>query len=439
MISALGAGVSQQDAPPFEGCSGTRSRTLDPMTFRLHDAATRAVRQFQPARPGRASLYVRGTTVQGMPHMGHLRLAVCVDIAIRWLEASGYRVTYCRNLTDLDEAILAATAAEGTPSWVLAERTRRSYAQACAALACRPPDVDPYVADQVPEMIASFGPVFDIHAVGPDLICPEQGHYWLQVGQVRPARSMTEAVGRARPSEVRYFLAQEHYRATIEYSGAFLEEAAAAYQRIERFVTRARRMLHPPGGRTEYPPVDPRQRGGDPPFTPLPGGTGTNRRTEYPPGVPPYSVGEAPVSPPPTGLEAARPAVQGNVPLSFAAAMDDDLGVPAALMAVHATVHDGNYAISLGDRDAVAASLAQVRTMLAVLGLDPLDPSWATSDSSDRLHGIVDRLVGLALRQQEAALARGDYASADSIRDTLEAMGVEVEDTPAGPRWELKR
>jgi len=127
------------------------------------------------------------------------------------------------------------------------------------------------------------------------------------------------------------------------------------------------------------------------------------------------------------------------MPISFAAAMDDDLDVAAALKAVHATVHDGNYAIRSGDRDEVAASLAQVRSMLAVLGLDPLDPHWATSDSSGRLHGVIDGLVALALRQQEAARARGDYASASSIRDTLETMGVEVEDTASGPRWELKR
>jgi cysteinyl-tRNA synthetase len=77
--------------------------------------------------------------------------------------------------------------------------------------------------------------------------------------------------------------------------------------------------------------------------------------------------------------------------------------------------------------------------MLAVLGLDPLDPGWENGDSSDRLYGAVDALVGLALRQREAARARGDYASADSIRDTLEQIGLTVEDTPEGPRWELKR
>jgi len=127
-----------------------------------------------------------------------------------------------------------------------------------------------------------------------------------------------------------------------------------------------------------------------------------------------------------------------DVPLSFAASMDDDLCVPAALASVHATVHDGNYAITAGDREAVVNSLTQVRSMLAVLGLDPLDPHWARQDPSDKLYSIVDSLVGLALREREAARGRGDYASADSIRDTLETTGVLVEDTLAGPRWELR-
>jgi cysteinyl-tRNA synthetase len=77
--------------------------------------------------------------------------------------------------------------------------------------------------------------------------------------------------------------------------------------------------------------------------------------------------------------------------------------------------------------------------MLGVLGLDPLDATWEAGDSSDRLHTAVDGLVGLALRQREAARARGDYASADSIRNTLENIGVVVADTPEGPRWELRR
>jgi cysteinyl-tRNA synthetase len=79
--------------------------------------------------------------------------------------------------------------------------------------------------------------------------------------------------------------------------------------------------------------------------------------------------------------------------------------------------------------------------MLGVLGLDPLSSTWQGQESggNDRLYGVVEVLVRLSLNQRAAARARGDYAAADSIRDTLDTIGVAVEDTPEGPRWELKR
>src|SRR6202034_3395611 len=112
---------------------------------------------------------------------------------------------------------------------------------------------------------------------------------------------------------------------------------------------------------------------------------------------------------------------------------------PGRARRVHATVRDGNYALSTGSIESIETCLTQARAMLTVLGLDPLDPVWRTSDPGGRLHSVVDALVALVLRQRETARARGDYASADSIRDTLEDTGVAVDDTNEGPRWELKR
>jgi cysteinyl-tRNA synthetase len=121
--------------------------------------------------------------------------------------------------------------------------------------------------------------------------------------------------------------------------------------------------------------------------------------------------------------------------------MDDDLGVPAALAAVHACVRDGNQALAGSDKAGVRASLVRLQGMLGVLGLDPLAPPWAGSGSgsSDRLTDVVGALVKLTLEQRDAARARRDYATADAIRDGLDEIGVQVEDTPQGPRWELKR
>jgi cysteinyl-tRNA synthetase len=131
-----------------------------------------------------------------------------------------------------------------------------------------------------------------------------------------------------------------------------------------------------------------------------------------------------------------------GLPVSFRSAMDEDLGVPAALARVHAYVRDGNQALAASDKAGVRASLVRLRAMLDVLGLDPLAPHWSGAGgpgTGDQLRDVVGSLVKLTLQQRDAARARRDYAAADAIRDGLEEIGVIVEDTPEGPRWELKR
>jgi cysteinyl-tRNA synthetase len=132
--------------------------------------------------------------------------------------------------------------------------------------------------------------------------------------------------------------------------------------------------------------------------------------------------------------------VEADLPAEFRAALDDDLGTPAAIAAVHEAVRQGNTALADGDDAAIAVALGSVRAMLGVLGLDPLDQQWATTGGSDdRLAQATDGLVALALEQRQAARARKDFAAADAIRDQLAALGLSVEDTPQGTRWELSR
>ena len=200
-----------------------------------------------------------------------------------------------------------------------------------------------------------------------------------------------------RPAELRYYLVQAHYRSMLEFSEEALDEAAAAYQRIERFVLRAAEML---GSLDAWPS----RRAGDD--------------------------------------------EDGGLPTSFRSAMDEDLAVPAALAAVHACVRDGNQALAASDKTGARTSLIRLRGMLDVLGLDPLAPHWPGSSagalgpgagSGERLRQVVGSLVKLTLDQRDAARARRDYATSDAIRDGLEEIGIVVEDTPQGPRWELKR
>src|ERR1035437_9669634 len=100
-----------------------------------------------------------------------------------------------------------------------------------------------------------------------------------------------------------------------------------------------------------------------------------------------------------------------------------------------------NLRSATSDKAGARTSLVGLRAMLGVLGLDPLAPPWpgARGGSDDRLRQVVGALVKLTLQQRDAARARRDYATSDAIRDGLEQIGIVVEDTGEGPRWELKR
>ncbi len=466
------------------------------MSLRLYDTAARAVRDFTPLRAGQASVYVCGLTVQGRPHIGHVRAALAFDVLRRWLTSSGLDVTYVRNVTDIDDKILVKSAEHGVPWWAWAYDNELAATRALAVLGVLPPTYEPRATGHIPEMVAlmqrlidaghayavdgdvyfdvrSFpeygaltgqrlddlqpaddtdtddrkrdprdfalwkghkegepetaswatpwgrgrpgwhlecsamvgkylGPEFDIHGGGLDLRFPHHenelaqscaagdrfARYWMHNGWVtlggeKMSKSLgntalvDEVVKRVRPVELRYYLVAPHYRSMIEFTDAALDEAAAGYRRIESFVKRAAERV----------------------------GADTGRR---------------------------------DLPEAFRAALDDDLGTPAAIAAVHEGVRLGNSALAEDDDAATAAALGSVRAMLDVLGLDPLDEQWAAG-SDDRLAQATDGLVALALEQRQAARARKDFAAADAIRDRLTTLGVSVEDTPHGPRWELTR
>ena len=462
------------------------------MTLRLYDTATREVREFTPVREGVVSMYLCGATVQAPPHIGHIRSGLAFDVIRRWLTYRRLAVVLARNVTDIDDKILHRAADEGRPWWEIAERNARAFTYGYDVLGCLPPTVEPRATGHVPEMIvlmrrlieaghayAAAGDVyfdvrswpaygelsgqrpdkmqvsepgagtakrdpldfalwkatkpgepewetpwgngrpgwhlecsamatkylgaqFDIHGGGLDLVFPHHenelaqsraagdgfARFWLHNGLVTTAGEkmskslgnsllVSEVVRRVPPVALRYYLIAAHYRSHLEYSEPALEEAAAAYDRLAGFAERAVDLLGDPG-----------------------------------------QVGE--------------------VPPAFAAAMDDDIGVPQALAVVHGSVREGNAALAAGDKDGVRDRLAQVRAMLGVLGLDPLDPQWASAGGGG-LHEVVDRLVAVALEARQAARARKDYAAADAVRAALADAGVLVEDTPAGPRWTLER
>ena len=136
-------------------------------------------------------------------------------------------------------------------------------------------------------------------------------------------------------------------------------------------------------------------------------------------------------------LDRAGAGEPGEVPEEFAAAMDDDLGTPAAVAVLYDAVREGNRRLAAGED--TTGTAAQVRAMLAVLGLDPADPGWpdAGSGQDAQLTNAVDVLVAGLLEQRTEARAAKDFATADAIRDRIKAAGIEIEDTPDGPKWSL--
>ncbi|MGN0064583.1 MAG: cysteine--tRNA ligase, partial [Nocardioides sp.] len=248
-----------------------------------------------------------------------------------------------------------------------------------------------------------LGEAFDIHGGGVDLRFPHHeneqaqsraaGHpfasYWLHNAWITTAgEKMSKSLGnsllvpevlkRVRGVELRFYVVAAHYRSHVEFSFEALDEAAKSYQRLESFVLRAAELL-----------------------------------------------GEVPAP--------------GELAPAFTEALDDDLGTPAAVAALHEAVRTGNKALADGDAAEVARLAGSVRAMLDVLGLDPYDPAWGGDDASasETLTGVVDVLVQGLLADRAAAREAKDWARADAIRDQIKAAGIVVTDTPTGPKWSV--
>src|SRR3954451_17987531 len=127
------------------------------VTLRLHDTATREVRDFVPLEEGKAGIYVCGLTVQSEPHVGHVRSAVNFDVLRRWLTANGYVVTFIRNVTDIDDKILAKGEAQGRPWFEIAYLMGRELDKALDAINVLPPSYEPAATGHVPEILELIG------------------------------------------------------------------------------------------------------------------------------------------------------------------------------------------------------------------------------------------------------------------------------------------
>jgi cysteinyl-tRNA synthetase len=124
------------------------------MTLRIHNTLTRALENFSPLEPGHVRMYVCGMTVYDFCHLGHARSMVAFDVVQRWLKASGYRVTYVRNITDIDDKIIKRSIENGETVRQLTDRMIDALHQDADALGIERPTHEPRAMDYVPQMLS---------------------------------------------------------------------------------------------------------------------------------------------------------------------------------------------------------------------------------------------------------------------------------------------
>ena len=127
------------------------------MSLRIYNTLSRALEEFSPLEPGHARMYVCGMTIYDLCHIGHARMMMAFDVVQRWLRASGYRVTYVRNITDIDDKIIRRALERGMTIRQLTDEMIAAMHADIAKLGIEAPSVEPRATDYVPQMLSLIG------------------------------------------------------------------------------------------------------------------------------------------------------------------------------------------------------------------------------------------------------------------------------------------
>ena len=459
------------------------------MTLRLFDTETRTLRDFTPLVPGHASVYLCGATVQGEPHIGHVRSGIAFDVLRRWLIAHDYDVAFVRNVTDIEDKILTKAADAGRPWWEWAATFERAFDSAYCKLGVLPPSVEPRATGHITQMVDMMARLIDNgHAYASEgnvyfdvLSYPDygnlSGHRLDDVHQgesagagKRDARDFTlwkaekpgepswpTPWGPGRPGwhlecsamAATYLgsafdihcggldLVFPHHENEIAQSKCAGDDFAKLWLHNGWVTMGGEKMSKSLGNVLSIPNVLKRVRPQELRY--YLGSAHYRSMLEYSDtaldvAAKSYRSIEAFVL---KARDRGGDVEVGKWTDEFAAALDDDLAVPKALAAIHGAVTDGNKALDAGDAAGAVAIAGSVRAMLGILGVDPLDPQWESKQDSSDANAALDVLVKAELQRRQQARADKNWATADEVRDRLAEAGIEVTDTPDGPEWSL--
>lgn len=548
--------ASSEPTDNLSSASIQQEGTSTEPSLRLYNSMTQKVEPIAPTiTPGSVSIYLCGATVQGSPHIGHMRSSLVFDVMRRWLEHNGTEVRLIRNVTDIDDKILAKSSEAGLPWWQWAQIHEREFTKAYESLDIAPPTYEPRATGHIPEMIdlmqklidkghayvsksgsvyfdvSSFpeygqlthqgdtatntssknqtdqtdscssvaleekrdprdfalwkaakpgepedalwdspwsrgrpgwhlecsamahrylGSTFDIHGGGIDLRFPhhenelaqscaagyESARHWVHNAWVTiKGEKMSKSLGNSLfvsdlvdkygAAPLRLALVSVHYRSVIEFSEEMMNQYVSTWNRLSSAVVGAYKIAESKMNRNGL-----------------------------------SSVSINPVDAPLDQIKSRA------LPSEFASALNNDLNVPAAMTKVFKSVKhieklvaslnteiiasDGteNSNDSISSKDSIGIlvnSVLTLRSMLDVLGLDPLSDPWRQdtlhllsdnpANSKDR--EILSCLIEQMIEERQQARKSKNWGLADRIRSNLAESGIMIEDTPSGTRWKI--
>lgn len=456
------------------------------MPIRLFDTLTQQLVEFAPRVPGQVGIYVCGPTVQSAPHIGHLRSALAYDLWRRWFAHRGFDVTVVRNVTDIDDKILAV--ATGEEWWALAYRIEGEFRDSATALGILPPTYEPRATGHIGEMHAIIQLLIDRgHAYAAtdgsgDVYFDVQS--WPDYGQLTrqsPDAMMDDSAAPDRAKRDPRDFALWKGRKDTEPATAAWESPWGAGRpgwHIECSAMATKYLgdtfdIHGGGLDLRFPHhenelAQSRAAGHGFANTWLHNGLVTVSGQKMSksignvigardildnndPLVVRYflaashyrsvmDVHEGSLDEARSAWERIRGfldrtaelATPAPVPDVFAHAMDDDLSVPAALAVLHDTVRSGNSALDSGDTATASTKAGEVAAMVAVLGLTPTHDAGGNGYRA-ALGTLIERL----LAERHSARERKDWAVADRIRDDFESAGIVLEDGTDNTRWSI--
>ena len=467
--------------------------------LRIHDSMTGRKERFEPIEAGRVRMYVCGITVYDHIHVGHARSQVAFDVVRRWLTASGYRVTYVRNITDIDDKIIARSRQRGESYGALTARYIASMDEDFAALGLVAPDHEPRATGYLPEIISMIGKLVErgFAYVGADgdvfyAVATFRKYGRLSGKKLEDLRAgarveVDEAKRdpldfvlwkRAKPDEPAWdspwgmgrpgwhiecsAMAVALLGPEFDIHGGGMDlkfphhenEIAQACAACESGF--ARLWMH-----NGFLRID------DEKMSKSLGNFHTVREVlaRLRPEVmrafllsahyrAPLNYTEDNLAQADAALqrlylalrdvEPAAKVVPGNATVEFAAAMDDDFNTPGAIAALQTAARALNVARSAGERAKARTLAAEIRRLGSHLGLLGRAPEeWLAMPSAPVAGGsAAEGPDGAEIEQRIAARLdarrRRDFAEADRIRDELTAAGIILEDGVGGTTWRRK-